>query len=90
MAASSESPVGSAVIVVGASDSISSSQAGESFPLTPETGTESQPAESAAAEPSHIEVAEPPVQRDKLEEIVGIGPVFATRLQAAGIHTFAS
>ena len=44
-----------------------------------------QPAQKAAAKPASAPAAGP----DPLTEIVGIGPVYAKRLQAAGIHTFA-
>lgn len=49
--------------------------------------------QSAAAEVSADaagpEVTAEPVQEDDLTRIVGIGPVFQGRLQAAGIRTFA-
>ena len=88
VAVSSESPVGSDA-AVGASDSVIPSRVSEPQMITPEIVTESQPDEPTAAEPVHIEVAPPPTQQDKLEAIVGIGPVFASHLHATGIYTFA-
>ena len=94
VAASSESPVGSDATDVIASDSISPSQAGEPLLITPGAVTESQPAAATATEPvdtglMDIVIAAPPAHQNNLEDIVGVGPVFATRLQAAGIDTFA-
>jgi predicted flap endonuclease-1-like 5' DNA nuclease len=46
----------------------------------------------AEIEPPRVEVKPPPErprQKDRLEEINGIGPVFARRLNEAGIYTFA-
>jgi predicted flap endonuclease-1-like 5' DNA nuclease len=70
---------------------------------TPQTAVDiseggSGPAAPSPASPSvlHLEslgsvskAAEAPRGQDQLEEIRGIGPVFATRLKAAGIRTFA-
>ena len=79
--ASSEPPVGSEA-AVGASDSVIPSRASEPLIITPETVT-------TVTETVDIMVAAPPAQQDKLEDIVGVGPVFAARLQASGIYTFA-
>ncbi len=48
-------------------------------------GAAAQPAQKAAVKPASAPAAGP----DPLTEIVGIGPVYAQRLQAAGILTFA-
>ena len=54
----------------------------EPLPTVAEPAPESTPV--VDAEP----VSEPPAQPDNLADIVGIGPVFAAHLQAAGIDTF--
>ena len=65
-------------------DAISLSQASEPLLITPEIAIASKPA--AAVVDATSNASHP--QQDKLEEIVGIGPVFAARLQSVGIHSF--
>lgn len=57
--------------------------AAEPLPIVAEPVREGTPVVDAAP------VSEPPAQQDNLDDIVGIGPVFAAHLQTAGIQTFA-
>lgn len=65
-------------------------------PLAPEatkeaTQVSSEPLTAAAtiSQPTESTEKSTPTKSDKLEAITGIGPVYSSRLQAAGVHTFA-
>lgn len=89
VAASSEILVPAEAQEVVADDGLIAERAIEPILIAPEASTESPLAEPPTTEPVIIAVSEPPAQQDNLEIINGIGPVFASRLNAAGIYTFA-
>lgn len=82
----SELPVTSAIDDSGSSDGTILS---EPLMITPEDNMASPTSELPAAELVDSAVTISPTQQDNLENIVGIGPVFANRLHAVNIDTFA-
>jgi len=86
---SNESAVAEKVEAVVISENIMPNRTSEPVLITPEIVTESQISVVAALEPEDTTAAVLAAQPDNLEAINGIGPVFAKRLQATGVHTFA-